>query len=136
VATSGLQAASTRPLPMDKINPPINNDTNPVAKIMASTPTEWQINASLSSNFIPSTSHNGPKMKMVMAKPHNAAPPIQPTSAFVRTKYSLSGPIIAPIIANVTEVAMRAKLLPQKSRSTFTFSGFFVRASSELVGMV
>jgi hypothetical protein len=61
-------------------------------------------------------STSGPRIMIVIGKPHRPAPPIQPICSLVRINTSLRGPITAPTIANATKVAMRAKQLPRNNR--------------------
>ena len=84
---------------------------------------------------MPTVSANGANKSCDTAKPHSAAPPIHPTSSFVSTNSRFSESMIAPTVANATDVAIKATQLPIKSLeestlapdSVFMFSDILIR---------
>ena len=120
-ATSGLHAASTRPFAMAMTSAPPNSVEKPVAKMIVSDPTRCPTNDMRSSARMPIESARGANTSCDTAKPHSAAPPIHPTSSLVSTNSRLSESMMAPTVANATEVAMSATQLPRNRRDGLTF---------------
>ncbi len=100
---------------MESVSAPAKSMVNPLENIINKAPAMWPSTASRSTNFIPTTSHSEPKVKIVRVKPHMAAPPIHPTCSLVSRKCSFSGPITALIAMKVIALAPIPKQLALKS---------------------
>src|SRR5262245_3353336 len=69
---------------------------------------------------MPRVSHSGPSTKIETVNPQVPAPAINPTSLLFSPKWDFRAPMIPPMTANETAVAISAMQLARKSRSAFT----------------
>jgi hypothetical protein len=76
---SGLQAASTLPLPMPTSRVETNRVQKPVAKMVIIIPVTWHIKAMRMILPIPMISTRGPPKTMARVNPQKAVPTIHPT---------------------------------------------------------
>src|SRR5262245_37600972 len=116
VATSGLIAASTRPLAMPITSVAPKSTAKFGAATVARVPPMWPAAAIRSSVPMPTRSHNGPPTRIERPNPQNAAPAIQPTSTLLITNNRSKSPMRSPRIANDIAVATSATQLATKKR--------------------
>src|SRR5712691_10993476 len=122
VATSGLTAASTRPLATPTTSVAAKRTAKFGAAIVAIAPPMCPRAASRRSAPIPSRSQSGPPSRIEKPKPQNAAPAIQPTSVLLHANRRSKSPMMSPRIANDMAVAIRAMQLARNSRRVVNVS--------------